>query len=174
MKYFQAFPKTSYLNKTVTNITLRVVIDKLAKVDKSLFHPYTIKDGERPDIVSSNYYGDPYYIWLIFLTNNIIDPYYDWPLDDVSFKQFIIKKYGSVSAAMQQIVSYQKTYGSNTLTLSPDSYSILTIGEQSQWLPYTAFQMETDLNDSKRYIKLVDKSFTQRFDNELKSLLRNV
>lgn len=173
MRYFQAFPKTVYNNQLVTNISLRVIIDKLAKLDKSLYHPYTIKDGDRPDIVAVNYYGDSYYLWLIFLVNDITDPYYDWPLDEVTFKNYIIKKYGSLVAAQQKIEGYKSLYTDTPIFLTPDSYNVLPLDEFANWSSYSAYDMEVERNESKRYIKLVDKSYAIRFDNELKALLKN-
>ena len=42
------------------------------------FTQYTIKNQERPDQISDEFYGDPQFDWVILLTNNIINLYQDW------------------------------------------------------------------------------------------------
>ena len=59
------------------------------------FEYYQIKDGERPDQIAQKYYGDPELDWVILLTNNIINLNNDWPLDNNSFYNYLIDKYGS-------------------------------------------------------------------------------
>ena len=45
------------------------------------FKKYTIQDKDRLDLLAEKYYGDPFYDWVILLTNNMIRGVYDWPLD---------------------------------------------------------------------------------------------
>ena len=44
-----------------------------------LFKKYTIPDGERPDQLADRAYGNPFYDWVILLTNNLVNAQYDWP-----------------------------------------------------------------------------------------------
>ena len=36
--------------------------------------------------------------WVVLLTNNIINPYYEWPLGDYAFQQFVYDKYSNPEA----------------------------------------------------------------------------
>ena len=43
------------------------------------FNKYSIVDGERPDMIAQKLYGDPFFDWVILLTNNMVNVQYDWP-----------------------------------------------------------------------------------------------
>ena len=73
-------PKTKFLNQDIVNLAVGVKLNKLIKGDAFALLNYAIKDGESPDTVAYNYYDDPSYAWLVLLSNNIIDPYFEWPL----------------------------------------------------------------------------------------------
>ena len=101
-KYFKEFPTISYNNVLSKNITLRTkILDKI-KNNSTLFYSYTLEDNQSADSVAYDYYGDSNYVWLIYLTNDIIDPYYDWHLSSTDFDNYITNKYGSVAAAQQE------------------------------------------------------------------------
>jgi hypothetical protein len=74
--YFRRFPKINYNNQEVVNILTRVKILDTVKNNATIFLPYTVEEGERPDMVANFYYDDPKYDWLVLLSNQIIDPYY--------------------------------------------------------------------------------------------------
>ena len=46
---------------------------------------YTVIDGTRPDSLSKQFYKDYHFFWSLFLTNNIIDIYKDWPVSYTSW-----------------------------------------------------------------------------------------
>ena len=43
------------------------------------FKKYSIVDGERPDTVADKAYGDPFYDWVVLMTNNLVNAQFDWP-----------------------------------------------------------------------------------------------
>ena len=110
-KYFDNFPDTVYNGTTLKNITMRAKILDSYKSNASNFYPYTLSDGETADNLAYDYYGDPGYNWIIYYCNDIIDPYYDWPVSNKDFDAYIKDKYGSVSACQ-----------SNNLLLESNSY----------------------------------------------------
>src|ERR1700692_4212475 len=107
--YFSNFPTVNYANNLIDNILLRVNFFDNSKNDDSMYYPYTIKDGEKAEEIAFSYYGDSNYLWIIYLFNNIIDPYYDWPLSNSDFENYITAKYGSVSEALLTTVYYETT-----------------------------------------------------------------
>jgi hypothetical protein len=58
------------------------------------FNKYNIKDGERPDIVADKMYGDPFFDWVIMLTNNLVNVQYDWPMNNYELYKVLEKEYG--------------------------------------------------------------------------------
>jgi len=57
------------------------------------FNKYAIKDGERPDMLAKKIYGDPFYDWVILLTNNMVNAQYDWPLSNYDLSKVLEKEY---------------------------------------------------------------------------------
>ncbi len=58
-----------------------------------------MKNGERPEQISYDFYGDEQYYWVILQINDIVDYYSEWPLSQYELDEFVVKKYGSISAA---------------------------------------------------------------------------
>ena len=96
-EYFQKLPEIKYNNVLVRDITRRVNFLKQSIENPYAFLPYTIEEGDRAEDVAYHYYGDPNYAWLVYLSNNIIDPYHDWPMDEETFHNYLIDKYAEKS-----------------------------------------------------------------------------
>ena len=105
--YFNKFPNTVYNDVTCTDITKRVSLSQKILRRKNVFYLYEIENNLRPDQVSEFYYTDPAYEWLIYLQNEIIDPYYGWYISEDDFNNMIITKYGSYETALKKIKYYQ-------------------------------------------------------------------
>ena len=105
-KYFNYFPKTVYTLDddgskldTVTNIIARFAFEDKLKENSAAFYKYEIKDSDTPEIIANKYYENSERHWIVLLFNNIIDPQWDWPLEDRTFNQFVDNKYSTVEYA---------------------------------------------------------------------------
>lgn len=97
MKYFQNFPIIDYQGRRVRDISRRVSFAKLVSSNPFLYYPYTVKEGERPEDIAEFYYGSVDYVWLVYLANNVIDPYHEWTMDEQTFNNYLVDKYTDVS-----------------------------------------------------------------------------
>lgn len=104
-KYFNYFPTTYYTNSdsstaldTVTNIIARFAFENELKENTSVFYPYDVQDGETPEMIANKYYGSSEKHWIVLLFNDIIDPQYDWPLDQRTLIKYINDKYANNGA----------------------------------------------------------------------------
>ena len=113
--YFSKIGVTPYNGDTVNNIITSIRFKEAVSKYNIVYYPYTIAEGERPDIIASNYYGDERYAWLVLLANNVIDPYYQWPLSTNEFNDYIMDKYGSVAEAFTQIAFYRNNWYNNQI-----------------------------------------------------------
>lgn len=104
MSFFSMFPFRSFdlqnngIARVITDIFRNVdVNDKL--IDQvSAYRSYYINDGERPDIVSNNLYGNPDYYWTFFITNDFLkEGLNNWPLNSLEFDKFVEAEYGKYS-----------------------------------------------------------------------------
>lgn len=105
-RYFNYFPKTLYTanNKTtgldtVTNILARFAFESTLKENSSAFYKYDIQDSDTPETIAFKYYDNAERHWIVLLFNNIIDPQWDWPLQDRNLINFVNEKYAANAAA---------------------------------------------------------------------------
>jgi hypothetical protein len=64
--------------------------------------------------------------WILHLTNKVVDPYYDWYMDQTTFKDFIVKKYGSYVNAVSKIKYYRNNWYSYQDMISVSEYNSIT------------------------------------------------
>jgi hypothetical protein len=187
--YFHVFPKLPYdvdgtmPNKyqTVRNIMSRVKLKNSIKEEIAAYYPYFILEGERPDILSYRYYGSVSYAYLLLLFNNIIDPQFDWPLNTVDFENYIVSKYGSVSAAHEETKFYYQIIRAEVpktknrekedevkYVVDETTYNALGITDRKK---VTAYDYETQVNDNKRYIKVINKDLIEDVDHQYKKAM---
>lgn len=140
MKYFENFPKIRYtfdkntINvNLVTNILARSTFLKDIVNNVDVSYEYLIQDTDTPEVIAHKAYGDAYRNWIILMFNNIINPYYDWPMKPEVLDNFIINKYNqTIDEAKSTIHHYEQTLRKITttqgVTLS-DITETTTIGE---------------------------------------------
>lgn len=133
--FFKHYPTVSYGNTTVRNILAKVVFDKNNEVNYYTYHPYTVVEGDRADLVAYLYYGDPGYDWIIYYANLLVDPYFDWPLDSRSFKRHVESKYGSLTNARSKVKFYRSNYIEDDTVISSAAYNALSALQKRFWSP---------------------------------------
>ena len=178
MKYFNAFPRMFYNlsgvgeNQTVvTNIFRRVKVRDKIKNNISLLDQYDVHEGEKPEDVAYKAYGSTDYFWVITLLNNIVNRYYDWPLDEYVFQQYCKDKYDNADG----IHHYERTQDSGPQSGNgPADYSHLLecnstdAGAQS----VSNIEHERRLQDKKRQIRILLPKYLQTFEDEFTKLMR--
>lgn len=104
MTFFSKFPLSSYdleiplgnkfaKPKTVTDVFKRIALKQSLEEVGSVFAAYIIKDEDTPEIIADKLYGSPQLHWVVLLANEIINPFFDWPLSERELVPFIRNKY---------------------------------------------------------------------------------
>lgn len=139
--YFKHFPLVQYgnsvSNTVAVNLFAKIAFQKNLQLNYEVFHPYTIREGDRPDTIAYLYYGDSGYDWLVYFSNNIVDPYYDWYMDQETFKKYIAGKYGSLTEAKRKIKFFRSNYVEDDSMIDPSTYNALTTNQKRFWNPLT-------------------------------------
>jgi len=121
-QYFDYVPNFDYVSRLndakkindyiqVKNLFKRGIIRPDIFSDLSYFSKYKIVGDERPDEVANKVYDDPDLDWLVLLSNNVINQVEEWPLDQQSFQNYLLGKYGS-----EQNIDAVHHYESNEVT----------------------------------------------------------
>jgi hypothetical protein len=174
--YFNNFRKISYsFNKkdfkSVTDIMSRVKVRDGIMDNVSLYNKYEVKSGETPENIAFKHFGDPELHWVILLTNNIQDRYYDWPMSEQEFEVFIKDKYANPDG----IHHYEITQSSGPQTGNgPNDYShkVEVNSTASGATSVSNREYEQRLQDEKRLIKLLDTRYVDSFLEEFINLIR--
>lgn len=103
-KYFENFPVIEYQGRRVRDITRRSGFLKAIASNPYLYYPYTVKEGERAEDIAQFYYGSVDYVWLVYMANNILDPYHEWPMDPQTFNAYLVEKYQEQSGEIGEKV----------------------------------------------------------------------
>ena len=187
-EFFADFPIIKYNNEPVRDISVRIDILENIKTDPYAFLPYTVKNGERAEEVAYLYYGNPKYVWVVYLSNNIIDPYFEWPLDNYEFEQTLAKTYaGQALAASPSNVGWQAVvnWANSTSTTSNIVYyrrisdptvrmnkdGLAFVSDAADWQAVRVYDDEFEKNESRRNIQLLNKEYVSIAERNLTRLL---
>lgn len=135
-RYFEKIPVINYAGRKVVDITNRAALTKRVANNAYLFYPYEISEGERADQFAERYYNDSYMSWLVYLSNDLIDPYHDWHLDSNDFNEYIRKKHGSYEQALAKTAFYRNNwYDDADPIISVERFNALDVDQLKYYEP---------------------------------------
>ena len=111
----------------IADIFRRVkVVEEYAR-NASVLLPYTIREGETPEMVSYQFYGTPFYHWVILLVNNIVNVHTEWPLSEAQLlnkllDQYAIKQTGTITVTEGSpvVTGVNTTFATEITTMNQD------------------------------------------------------
>lgn len=125
MNYFNKFPTISYDGQLAKNLLARAKLSDEVKTNRLIFQRYTMNELDRADLLSNYYYDSPGYSWLVWFSNDVVDPYYDLPLNEFDLLKYIESKYGSVETAARKIMFYRLNWVGLEEVLTPAEFNAL-------------------------------------------------
>ena len=179
MSYFSRFPLMAYdvvgdkNYKLLPDILRRVKLRAGLRSGSFLFDNYDVIDGERPEDVAFKWFGDTEYHWVILMTNNITDRYYQWPLTQPQFQEYLEDKYGAGNE--DSVHHYEKTQDSGkTSSSGPSDFSHKVECNSDDGDPdiITNRIYEQRKQDEYRSIRLLDPQFLDTFVEEFENLIK--
>jgi hypothetical protein len=176
MAYFDRFPMMAYdmaANgdyKLLPNILKRVKLRAGIAAGSFLFDNYDVRDGERPEDVAFKLYGDPELHWVILMTNNVTDRYYQWPLSAPQFAEHLTDKYGAGNE--DAVHHYEKTQDSGPTSSRDSSHLVECNSDDGDPSIISNRDYEYRKQDEYRQIRLLDPRFLDTFVEEFESLIR--
>ena len=176
MGYFRELPNIAYqsplLHKNssldyivIKNLFRRTKLFDFLSGNVSVLDKFVIGDGDRPDTIAEELYGDPSLDYVVILVAGIININHEWPLLDYKIYDYSLEKYGS-EAAMNEI-KYYETFeivdNNNRLILPPDLIvdADFKMDGTSHKFPSTTYTLKSDggnrqLDDKDEFTVLTD------------------
>ena len=176
MSYFDRFPLMAYdmkgnqQYKLLPNILRRVKLRSGLRSSAFLFDKYDVKDGERPEDVAFKYFGDAELHWVVLMTNNITDRYYQWPLSQPQFQEHLTDKYGAGNE--DAVHHYEKTQDSGPTSSRDSSHLVECNSDDGDPAIISNRQYEQRKQDEYRQIRLLDPRYIGAFVEEFETLIK--
>lgn len=196
-KYFQQLPNIQYaqsVNKAgIVNYVEMKDFFRLTRLrddiyaEDTLYKVYIVQNGQRPEQISEELYGDPKYYWVILQVNDMYDFWNQWPLDQVELEKFIDERYGDKAddVAFYQTETVKNDVGDVLLEgglvvsedfvfryyPNPDSNEIF---QTSFPVPVTNRQKEFLINDEKANINVLDAKYIYTYEREFNNYARRL
>ena len=176
MSYFSKFPLMAYdmagnkVYKLLPDILRRVKLRSGLRSGSFLFDNYDVRDGERPEDIAFKWFGDAEYHWVILMTNNITDRYYQWPLTQPQFQEHLKDKYGSGNE--DAVHHYEITQTSGPTSSRDYSHMVECNSDEDNPTIVSNRDYEQRKQDEYRQIRLLDKRYLRMFVNEFEGLIK--
>ena len=176
--FFSQFPKINYNlsgvngnTNIVTDIFRRVKIRSKIADNVSLLDKYDVAEGEKPEDIAYKIYGDTDYFWVVTLVNNIVNRYYDWPLPEFVFQQYLKDKYSNPDGIHHYEVT--QTSGKQTGDGPADySHKLEVNSDYPGAQSVSNREYENRLQDQKRQINILLPKYLATFEQEFRRLIR--
>ena len=179
MSYFSRFPMMIYdvkgndNYKLLPDILRRVKQRAGIKAGQFIFDSYDVMNGEKPEDIAYKWFGDAQLHWIILMTNNITDRYYQWPMTQPQFAEFLTDKYGAGNEDSAH--HYEVTQDSGrTSGQGPNDYShkVEVNSDTDNATTITNREYEEREQDKYRSIRLLTQRYVNDFISEFDNLIK--
>ncbi len=157
--------------KLLPDILRRVKQRNAIASGQFIFDTYDVKNGEKPEDIAYKWFGDAQLHWVILMTNDVTDRYYQWPMNDAQFEEFIADKYSNPDA----VHHYEVTKDSGRTTgQGPNDYSYLVEvnSDTDNAISISNREYEERIQDKNRSIRLLNQRFLSDFMEEFDKLIK--
>jgi hypothetical protein len=188
--YFSIVPNISYDEKpisypfsesdfvTAKNFFRRYKVNDDIFSNAVFLNKYTIVDGERPDTLAQKAYGDPFYDWVILLTNNMVNAQYDWPKSNYDVYKIAESEYVDPYSEIHHYETYaigpykagqrvDETFYNGSHKMIVDG-SVATKNGNEICRPITVAEWLQNENEKKREIFLLKGDYLQSFVDDFR------
>ena len=162
------------------NIWKRGEILKEFKTSISLFDEYIVKNGERPEDISTQLYKNPFYNWTILIIIDITDYYSQWPRSVRQLQEFVDNKYSQPMGTKYYVTTEVKDDDGNIICpagkIVPQTFQVAyyngsTTVTANPTVSVSNYQYEEQLNAKKEKIQIVRPTVIEEFVNVYYQLL---
>ena len=158
--------------KLLPDILRRVKQRNAIKSGQFVFDTYDVKNGETPETIAYKWFGDAELHWVILMINNVTDRYYQWPMTQPQFDEFLSDKYSNPDG----IHHYEITRTSGiTTSQGPNDYShkVECNSDEDGASSISNREYEERIQDNNRSIRLLNQTYLSDFIDEFDKLIKS-
>jgi Base plate wedge protein 53 len=194
--YFSLTPDIQYDEKPVKfpfsqsdyvvakNFFRRFKIDEDRFSYSVFFKRYAIQDGDRLDLIAEKTYGTALYDWVIILTNNMINPYFDLPISESQIRNLVenpdaihhyetleVKNSEGVVVLKEGIIVDQRFVARPFVYLDKSTPSLIYTSRVGNLITKLVTNLDQAIleNEAKREIYLLKPNYIAQFVNTFKA-----
>jgi len=142
------------------------------------FKEHSIRDGERPDTIAKQAYGNPFFDWVILLTNNLVNSQYDWPLSNAELSRVLESEYENAYGTINHYETYKigpydagvhvdETFYNTTHKLNINGSIEIKNGNELSRAVTVAEHLAAE-NEKKRTIYILKPAYFQQFVDDFR------
>jgi len=190
MAYFNRLPNIEFEEKPLVfpfsekdyvlakNFFKRYKVSESSYNFQNFFSEYDMTDEDRIDYLSYKFYNTSDFDWVILITNNIINTYFDLPVKDVDLYEMVVKAYGNPDGIHHyETKELKNSTGQVVLKagLNVDAAfynraykyynngSVSSVAGNTICFPVTNYEYELKLNNERRKIYILRPEYIQEF-----------
>jgi len=153
------------------NIWRRSEIVAEFKNSITIFDELIVNNGEKPETIANRIYKNPFYAWTIFVANDIVNYYEQWPRSSRQLAEYVESKYDNPQATKHYVTTEVKQ-GRDIIVpagkIVPQNYSVsyyngTTTVTANPTVSITNYQYEEALNSEKEKITVIRPAIIEQF-----------
>ena len=153
------------------NIWRRSEVLREYKSSMVIFDEYIVQSGERPEDLALKFYNNPFYNWVFFIINDIVNYHEQWPRSTQQLQEYCNTKYENPNATKDYVTTEVKNNGT---VICPAGKVVPSTFAISYWNGSTTvtanpvvsrsfYQYEEEVNGKKEKIQIVRKEYIEDF-----------
>ena len=137
----------------------------------TIFDEMIVNNGEKPEVIANRIYKNPFLAWTIFVANDIVNYYEQWPRSTRQLSEYVEAKYDNPQATKHYVTTEVKQ-GNNIIVpagkVVPQNYSIsyfngTTTVTANPTVSITNYQYEEQINSEKEKIQIIRPNMIESF-----------
>ena len=137
----------------------------------TIFDEMIVNNGEKPEVIANRIYKNPFLAWTIFVANDIVNYYEQWPRSTRQLSEYVEAKYDNPQATKHYVTTEVKQGNSIIVPAGkvvPQNYSIsyyngTTTVTANPTVSITNYQYEEQINSEKEKIQIIRPNMIESF-----------
>lgn len=149
----------------IKNFLRRFDFKEKIKHNASIFIKWVARDEDTPQVMAHKLYGSTHYYWIILMINDMIDPYFSFPMMDDELYRYTVKKYG-----VENIHSLHHYESVDTAEVQDLPNGIIVDEDYPHKVLISNLEYEVKNNDAKRKIMILKPEYLEQVLAEVNNI----